>query len=49
MHDKAILVDEKNNQYHFRVDGHSVHIYADCYESAVKKLKKIFPNVTEIS
>lgn len=45
MHDTAVFVDEHNNQYHFRVDGHSVRIYAECYESALKKLQAIYPNM----
>lgn len=42
MQHHAILVDEHNNTYHFRVDGRSVYIYAECYESAVKKLKSLY-------
>ena len=48
MKHEAIFVDDKNNQYHFRVDGHSVHLYAECYGSAVKKLKNIYGNDIEI-
>ena len=42
MEHEVIFIDEQNNQYHFRVDGHSVHIYAECYNSAIRKLKLIY-------
>ena len=48
MKHKVTFVDESNNQYHFRVDGHSVRLYADCYEKAVQKLKAIYGNDIEI-
>lgn len=44
MKHEAIYIDDTGTQWHFRVDGHSVRIYADCYASAIKKLKAIYGN-----
>jgi len=48
MQHHATLIDEHNNTYHFRVDSCSVYIYAECYESAIKKLKTLYGNDTII-
>lgn len=42
MQHEAIYINDTGNQWHFRVDGRSVHIYADCYASAINKLKLIY-------
>jgi hypothetical protein len=41
----VLFIDEHNNQYHFNVNGCSVKIYADCYNSAVKKLKMLYGDI----
>lgn len=48
MQHHATLIDEHNNTYHFRVNSCSVYIYAECYESAIKKLKTLYGNDTII-
>jgi hypothetical protein len=48
MKHQAIFIDDKNNQYEFRVDGNTVILYAECYSSAVKKLKDIYGKNIEI-
>lgn len=45
MQHEAIYIDEHNNQYHFRVDGHSVRLYAECYNSAIIKLKSLYGDI----
>jgi hypothetical protein len=45
----AIFIDEKNNVYHFRVDGNSVYIYANCYQTAEDRLKEAYGQDITIS
>ena len=48
MASEAIYIDESNNRWQFRIDGRTVFIYAECYESALKKLKEVYPNLKGI-
>lgn len=44
----AIFIEDNNNRYQFRIDGISVFIYANCYNTAVQRLKDQYENDIEI-
>ena len=45
MASEVIYIDESNNRWQFRVDGGTVFIYAECYASAINKLKAMYGDI----
>lgn len=45
MANEVIYIDESNNRWQFRIDGRTVFIYAECYVSAINKLKATYGNI----
>lgn len=45
---EALLINDTNNRYEFRIDSNTTFVYGDCLETAKTKLEKIFGTKIEI-
>lgn len=45
MASEVIYINDTGNRWEFRVDGATVFIYADCYKTAITKLKSIYGKI----